>query len=106
MLAIQYLRSACIFFSWMKNEQTGSLFYQIDDRLGFIRGDGRATKAPATETVHIEKIGTDIFRTMHHDTTRARPVVKTSFHASDPQRQTVIPIISALRDIKTQRAFV
>src|ERR1700728_4259722 len=102
MLVVKYLRSDQVFWSWVINKQTGSFLDQIDDLFRFIRRNRRTTVTSATELIHLQEIGTDIFRSMHYYIATIRPVIKTSFQPPDFQGKAIIPIISALGHIKTQ----
>ena len=106
MLAVKYLASGCVFFGWVINEQNGTFFYQIDDRLDLICRNGRAAITSSTELVHLEKIGADILASMHHDIPSAGTVVKAPLHAPNFQRQPVVAIIGSLGDIESKAALM
>src|SRR5580698_3560833 len=105
MLVSKYLRSDQVVLCRIINEQTGSLFDQIDNVLRLIRGNGRTTIASTTELIHLQEIGTDIFRTVNDNTAFKRPVIKASFQPSDPQREPGAAIIGVLRDVKSKTAL-
>src|SRR5579863_930523 len=102
MLVSKYLRFDQVVLCWIINEQTGSLFDQIDNVLRLICGNGRTTKASTTELIHLQEIGADIFRAVNNNAPAECSIVKTSFHAPDPQRKAVASIIRVFRNVESQ----